>query len=198
MTLTGDWARALRILAGAPRAIPHALNVAVLREAHDLRRRMIEGIDSGAPAGKKFAPHSPLTLVVRKMRGFKGSKILVVTGALRGSIAVVSTGQGSAFVGVLRRRRHPSGKSAVDIAKIHEFGKTWTMPMTDRMRRFLFAAIKKAGLPPRPKAKGAPGVASITIRIPPRPFIGPVVASHDRAAMVARFREAIMEALTKL
>lgn len=197
-TFTGDWDKAMRILTGAPKVIPQALHQAVLQEAHEIRRKMVAGFDTGAPAGQKFAAHSPLTLAVRRMRGAKGSKIMVVSAALRNSISVVAVGQGAAFVGVLRTKRHKSGKSAVDIAKIHEYGKTWTMPMTPRMRRFLFAAMRKAGIPPRPRAKGAPGAASVTIRIPPRPFIGPVIAAHDREGMNARFAAAIAKALDRL
>lgn len=200
MTFSGDWNRAQRILAGAPKVIPRAIQQAVLQEAHDLRRKMIAGIDGGGPGGAKFAAHSPLTLVVRRMRGgagSRGSKILVASAALRNSISVVSVG-GGAFVGVLRTRRHSSGKSAVDIARIHEYGKTWTMPLTPRMRRFLFAAIRKAGLPPRPRAKGSVGASSITIRIPPRPFIGPVVATHNAEAFKRKVAEAITAAVRSL
>jgi hypothetical protein len=198
---SGDWNRAMRILQGAPKVLPRVVNEVVLQEAHDLRKKMVAGIDGGGPSGAKFTAHSPLTLVVRRMRrgpGSRGSKIMVASATLRNSISVISLGGGNAFVGVLRTKRHPSGKSAVDIARIHEYGKTWSMPLTARMRRFLFAAIRKAGLPPRPRAKGAAGASSITIRIPPRPFIGPVIATHDPAAFKARMAQAIAAAVKAL
>lgn len=195
---TGDWDKAVRVLLRAPAAIKTALDQAILREAHLLRAAMVKGIDSGAPGGQKFAGHSPLTLVVRRFRGFGGSKILVQSAALRNSITVAKVGS-VVFVGVLRRSRGKGGRSGADIARIHEEGRTFTRTLSPKARRFLFAAMRAAGLPRRARAKGAKGGGvTITVRIPPRPFIAPVVAAMDRDAMQKRITDAIRKAIASI
>jgi hypothetical protein len=190
MTLTGDWEKAFRLLSALPQRLKTTLNQGVLEEAHRIRDDIVKGIHRGAPGGKRFAPHSPLTLAVRKMRRFGGSKVMIQSAALVNSVAVIPVRPGVAFVGVRRK-----AKSGANIAHIHEFGRTFTVPFTSRMARFLFAAMKRAGIPPRPRAKGSKGAGSITIRIPARPYIGPVVKNLDRAAIRARFEARIRAVL---
>jgi hypothetical protein len=184
MQFTGDWQRAQQILATAAKRIDRALHQAILQEAHRIRADMVKGLVSGAPAGRRFAPHSPVTLLIRKGGGFGGSKVLVHRGDLLGSIVVVPLRPGAAFVGVKRR----SGKG-VDIARLHEFGKTYRM--RPGQRRFIFAHLRKAGI--KPVRRG--GGSTVTIRVPPRPFIGPIVESVNVQAMKRRIERAVMAAL---
>lgn len=196
---SGDWARALRILAKAPAAINAALNQATMREAHTLRGQMVRGIDSQAPAGKKFAAHSAITLAVRRFRGGKGSKILIASTTLRNRITVARIGS-AVFVGVLRRSRGKGGKSGADLARIHEEGRKFTRTLTPKARRFLFAALAAAGLR-RARVKKPPGSgAMVTIRvtIPARPFIGPIVQAMDLAAVRQRVIAAVSKAIASL
>lgn len=188
VALVGDWEKAFKLLREAPRRIEKALQQQVLKEAHMLREQMIGGIDAGGKP--KFKGHSPLSLVIRQFRGMGGSKVLIASGALRNSIVVVPVRPGVAFVGVRRR-----SKGKANLAHIHEFGRTWTMPFTDRMRRFLFAAMRSAGIQRRRSPRGAHGTGTITIRIPARPFIRPVVENIQMDAMRARFAAAIQAAL---
>lgn len=195
--------KALSVLEQLPGKLKKAQEKAVLQEAQFLRAKVIEGIDSGAPGGKPFAPHSPMTLAVRKARGFGGSKILVVRGGLRGSVVAISLGPGAAFVGV-----HSKSGAGVNIARIHEEGRTFTTTWTARQRRWFFVMMRKAGVPPRygpklppamRKARAAAGPTAITIRIPARPFIGPVLEKYATPDQLkARFTASVAATLGDL
>ncbi len=176
---TGEWKRAIKILESMPARLPKALDMAVAQEAQVVRNMMIRRID----AGEGMAPHSALTLAVRRASGFGGTKILIRSGTLRGSIKVVKF-SGGYFIGVKRGARGSTGrgkKSLVNIAKIHEEGRSWNQEITDRQRKFLFWALKEAGNPPRTKtSEGGGGMMRITI--PARPFIGPAIEEWDATA----------------
>lgn len=162
-----------------------AAQKAVLREAHYLRGQIVKNITSqGALAGRPFKPLSPGTILVRRFRGFGGGKILMVTGALRNSITVKKMSGGGAFVGVLRQSRSSSGTSLANVAEIHEFGAgPYQIIMTDRQRRFLMAALRTMGGPSGP-GKSSGGV--LIIKIPARPFIGPVVEKFAKPEAVKK------------
>lgn len=163
--VTGDWEEAVRVLERAEKQIGPAVERALAQEAQALRGLMVEHIDTGA-----FRPHAPATLFLRRATGGgKGSKVLIASGALRSSFRVVKLAGGGVFVGVLRTNSTGRGQTRRgNVAMIQEFGANITV--TPRMRRFLHAKLRKAGAPPPP-----PGAARVTIRIPPRPFVGPVI-----------------------
>lgn len=170
---TGDWKRALEKLKKIEKEAARALQRAILAEAHVIRGEMVGGIDSGAG----FAPHAPATPYLRRATGRgKGSKVLIASAAMRNSITVVPIPGGGAFVGVHRSAR----KGRIRIAQIQEGGATITV--TPRMRRFLHAMLRKAGAP---RLTGG-GAAVATIRIPPRPFIGPIVEKHRNSGELQR------------
>ena len=83
--LVGDWSKAKQILGNAT-ALKQAINYAVLQEAHQARRDVIKGITAQAPGGKQFEPLSAMTLALRRARGFRGRKALLVTAGLRNSV----------------------------------------------------------------------------------------------------------------
>jgi hypothetical protein len=144
--MIGDWAEMARIARTMQARFKRALEVAVMQEAQMLRGFIVKGIASQAPGGQAFQPISPLTRALRKVLGGAGSKALIATGALRGSITVtrVASAEPKAFVGVLRNAKSKGGKSLANIAEIHEFGAS--IRKTDRMRRFLHAVARQAGL----------------------------------------------------
>lgn len=187
---TGDWAAMAKIARTMSARFKHALEVAVMQEAQFLRGLIVKGIASGAPGGRAFSPLSPLTIALRKVLGGAGSKPLIATGALRGSITVtrVASSEPKAFVGVLRNAKSKGGKSLANIAEIHEFGAN--IRRTEKMNRFLHAMARRAGLGKESMQGG--GVASKSggkagvIRIPARPFIGPVVEKYARPEDVRR------------
>lgn len=193
INLGPEWERALAHLEALKKATPAALQTAIVQDAHFLRGEIIKGIDSQAPAGKPFVAHSPITVAVRQMRGFSGTKILIgPTGSLRGGVTVFPLPDGGAFVGVHRSARSKDGKSLVRIAQIHEEGRDWEQQRTAKQRRFLFAAMKRAGITPEPRGGGT----TVKMRIPARPFIGPIVEElGTQEKVTARVAERLKDLL---
>lgn len=198
-----DWEKAAAALALTEK-LDEIAQKAVLQEAHFFRKKMIEGFTNEGPEGTKWAPLSPLTLAVRQFLGFSGTKILQVTGDLRNSISVVPITGGGAFVGVSRNVSRKDGQDPVNLALEHEQGRTYRVTMNAKSRRFLFAAIAKAGLQrpaaPRSPGKSGGGPVTITVRIPARPFIGPVVERYGapeavQASVAARMARMLGGAL---
>ena len=166
---TGDWARARRLLTAAPQRLQAAIGTAVCQEAHALRNEIVQGLTRQAPGGEPLKPPSPLTIAARELEGFGGTKALIVRGDLRNSITVFVQGD-EAFIGVSRSARSKDGASMVDLAKLHEFGGAPVIiPMTPKMRRFLFALLRQAGKEPT----GGSGRGVIVVQVPARPFLRP-------------------------
>jgi len=158
----GSWGRARASLSGGGARMRRAIDVAVLQEAHLLRREIVEGLRKGS---KNFEPLSPLTLAARRLAGFRGSKALIRTGELRNSISVVKR-PGKVFVGVPRK----SGERLVRVAEIQEFGtQPFIIPITPKMRRYLAVLFKEAGIQRRGGGGGGAGV--VVVQIPARPFL---------------------------
>lgn len=170
MRQSGDWALARRLLARGPARLKGAIGVALRQEAQLLRKQIVDGLTNQAPGGQPILPLAATTLAARKLKGFGGTKALLRRGDLRGSITVVVEGD-QTFVGIKRGARGRGGQGAADVAQIHEFGAgPFVIPLTPRMRRFLFAVLRKSGAEPRAEG-GGKGV--VVIRIPPRPFLRP-------------------------
>jgi hypothetical protein len=184
VTKVGDWSLARRILTSASRRFKDAIDKAVLQEAQFFRTKIVEGLREGAPGGQAFAALAPTTLAIRRFRGFKGTKPLVVRGDLRNSIAVVKQADG-VFVGVLRTAKGKSGQSLANIAATHEFGsRAIAVKLTPKARRFLHAAFRSAGLDAPDADRKTRGIA--VIRIPARPFLRPVFEEHGKPEDVSR------------
>ena len=166
---TGEWARARRLLTAAPQRLQAAIGTAVRQEAHALRNEIVQGLTSQAPGGETLKPPSPLTIAARQLEGFGGSKSLIVRGDLRNSITVFVQGD-EAFIGVSRSARSKDGAAMVDVAKLNEFGgPPVIIPITPKMRRFLFALLRQAGKEPT----GGSGRGVIVVQVPARPFLRP-------------------------
>jgi hypothetical protein len=185
----GQWPLARRILAGG-RRVKEAIDKALLQEAQFFRTKIVEGLREQAPGGQPFAPLAPTTLAIRRFRGFKGTKALMVRGDLRNSITVVKQ-PGGVFVGVLRTARGKGGQSLVNVAAVHEFGsRPITIKLTPKARRFLHAAFRAAGLDA--PAADRPGTGIAVIKVPARPFLRPVFEKYGEAEEVAkRFLERV-------
>ena len=187
---TGDWARARRLLTAAPQRLQAAIGTAVRQEAHALRNEIVQGLTSQAPGGETLKPPSPLTIAARQLEGFGGSKALIVRGDLRNSITVIVQGD-EAFIGISRSARSKDGASMVDLAKLHEFGGAPVIiPMTPKMRRFLFALLRQAGKEPT----GGSGRGVIVVQVPARPFLRPAFDKFREGAS-KRFLERVAKEL---
>ena len=187
---TGDWARARRLLTAAPQRLRAAIGTAVRQEAHALRNDIVQGLTSQAPGGEPLKPPSPLTIAARQLEGFGGSKALIVCGDLHNSITVIVQGD-EAFIGVSRSARSKDGASMVDLAKLHEFGgPPVIIPITPKMRRFLFALLRKAGKEPT----GGGGRGVIVVQVPARPFLRPAFDKFREGAS-RRFLERVAREL---
>ncbi|MFP2958492.1 phage virion morphogenesis protein [Myxococcus stipitatus] len=187
---TGDWARARRLLTAAPQRLQAAIGTAVRQEAHALRNEIVQGLTSQAPGGEPLKPPSPLTIAARQLEGFGGTKALIVRGDLRNSITVFVHGD-EAFIGVSRSARSKDGASMVDLAKLHEFGgPPVIIPMTPKMRRFLFALLRQAGKEPT----GGSGRGVIVVQVPARPFLRPAFDKFRKGAS-KRFLERVAKEL---
>lgn len=187
---TGEWARARRLLTAAPQRLQAAIGTAVRQEAHALRNEIVQGLTSQAPGGETLKPPSPLTIAARQLEGFGGSKALIVRGDLRNSITVIVQGD-EAFIGVSRSARSKDGASMVDLAKLHEFGGAPVIiPMTPKMRRFLFALLRQAGKEPT----GGSGRGVIVVQVPARPFLRPAF-DRFREGASRRFLERVAREL---
>lgn len=187
---TGDWARARRLLTAAPQRLQAAVSAAVRQEAHALRNEIVQGLTSQAPGGETLKPPSPLTIAARQLEGFGGSKALIVRGDLRNSITVIVQGDED-FIGVSRSARSKDGAAMVDIAKLNEFGgPPVVIPITPKMRRFLFALLRQAGKEPT----GGSGRGVIVVQVPARPFLRPAFDKFREGAS-RRFLERVAREL---
>jgi phage gpG-like protein len=187
---TGDWARARRLLTAAPQRLQAAIGTAVRQEAHALRNEIVQGLTSQSPGGEPLKPPSPLTIAARELEGFGGTKALIVRGDLRNSITVIVQGD-EAFIGVSRSARSKDGASMVDLAKLHEFGgPPVIIPITPKMRRFLFALLRQAGKEPT----GGSGRGVIVVQVPARPFLRPAFDKFREGAS-RRFLERVAREL---
>jgi len=175
----GGWQQAQRILRAGPARFRRAVDRAVLQEAQLYKKEIVRGLTSGRPGGKTLEPLSPTTLATRRARGMRGSKPLIARGDLRRSITVVKGPFGGAFVGVLRSARGSDGQSLVNVAAVHELGKTVVVRLTPTSRRFLMMILREAGIEP---GGGGGGTGIAVIRIPARPFLRPVFDKLSKGA----------------
>jgi hypothetical protein len=189
VTQVGDWKIARKLLSAAADRVSAAAETAVLQEAHFFRGKIVEGLREQAPGGQPIAPPAATTLAVRQLRGFRGEKSLLVRGDLRNAITITRV-PGGVLVGVLRTAKNREGKSLLNIAERNEHGgRPIVLQLTEKARRFLHAAFRKAELPP--KTGSGVGLAILTVRA--RPFIGPVFERYGQPAEVQRrfFRRVI-------
>lgn len=192
---TGDWDRAARALGGLTTRVLAAKDAALADEGQFYRAKIVAGITSQAPGGKQFKPLSLHTLAIRRALGFGGTKALIRTGDLRGSVTSSPAGPGGVFVGVLYRARGGDGRSMADIAKLNEFGGAIRTRLTKARLRFLRGVLRKARSPV-PRSSGRLETDDmIILHIPPRPFLQPVFDMYSGARGAARFAARVSQKL---
>ena len=192
MKLTGDWALARRLLAGAGARVAWSIDAAVREEALRLQREIVLGLRNQAPGGRPIRPLAPTTLAKRQMRRFRGTKALIDRGDLLRSITT-EVKDGVAFVGVSRKARTRDGSALVDVAARNELGAApVAIPLTPKSRRFLFALLAQAtGL----GGGGGPRVpGAVVVRTPARPFLRPAF-ERSRKGAAERFLRRVAKGL---
>ena len=179
MTVTGPWgevSRKLRLLQERE-VFKAAYRKAVLREAARLRGLMVEAFTKSGPKGHKWEHLATLTQLISRAEGKGDRRPLMDTGELRNAHTVVEEND-VIFVGVHRRARSRLNKSMMNIAKVHEYGVgPFTIPVTDGIRKFfmwLFIATDGQVMPLKKST------TTITVRIPPRPWIGPIWKDEEQ------------------
>lgn len=177
---TGDWELAERILAATPRELERAIGKAVHQEALHFERLVKLRLQAGPPP-----PLSPWTVAGRKTGSGKGGdKPLNASGDMLGSISVVpnSVGESEKFIGIPRAATGHGG-NVMNLADIHEFGRSITVRFTPKMRRFLFGVLLK-NLPAGGGGSSGSGTGKrfLVIRIPARPFIVPAFEEGAKEA----------------
>ena len=180
---TGPWAQVARLLSTAPQRVQAAVDKAVLQEAQFLRTKIVEGLREQAPGGQPFLPLAPTTLAIRRLRGFSGTKALIVQGDLRNAITVTKSGD-EVLIGVLRTAKSRTGQALVDIAALNEHGsRPIPIALTPKARAFLHLAFRRAGLDA--PHQDHPGTGLAVLQIPPRPFFAPVFDKYAQPSDVA-------------
>jgi hypothetical protein len=176
---TGDWALARRLLVGGAARLRGAIQSAVRQEAQVLRKGIVEGLTNQAPGGAPIAPLAKTTLAARALKKFGGTKALLRRGDLRNSVTAVVE-DFEAFVGILRKARGRGGKPLANVAELNEFGfGPIVIPITPKMRRFLFLLFRTAGVAP---SGGGGQRGAVVVRIPARPFLRPAFEAFKRGA----------------
>lgn len=157
-----------------------AQHIAVQQEAQMFRGKVIRAFTtSGRSNGKKWPKNSPSTIAQKG-----SSKPLIDTGDLRNSIVAIPAGRNRAFVGVSSKKRTKDGERLVDIAEVHEFGRTIAIRVTQKMFNYVMAQLSQNG-GKRRKGTGQfkPGSVLI-IKIPERSFLRATADAHFTAAKV--------------
>ena len=182
--LDGDWEGAKRVMMRAPSRARKAIDRGLGLAGHYMVQQIVQGMRDLKPP---LAASTTRTRRLKGGRGARGTKPLIKTGELRNSITVVR-GTGEVFVGV------PASSGKFRLAAIHENGATFMLRLTDKMRAFLFGVLFK-----NRTSSGRTGLLKfgiVFVRIPPRPFIGPVMdnVEHQHAAL-ALFEKTVAKAL---
>lgn len=167
--LTGDWDKLNNLL--NPERLQKKLHQATARVGNYGVSEIKKGIVSGAPAGEKFTPLSPMTIENRKKRHGKAStRPLIDNGDLVGSITYAIPNPDTVFIGVKKTAK--GGADQANIAAVHEFG--CTIPVTPKMRAYMHYQ----GVHLKPTTQ--------YINIPPRPFLSPIFNSNEFREKIAK------------
>jgi len=158
-----------RLMVGA---INRAVSTVIAHEAFRLSNEIKTGLIEQRPGGKKIRPLKRTTILLRGIRtgdGKPGTKALIHSGSMVDSVTAKKRNRFHYTAGVHRNARSKDGKSLSNIAAIHEGGtKTYTVTVTEKMRRFSFV-LMKFGILRAPWRVGQ----ELRRKIPARPWLGP-------------------------
>ena len=193
IVLTGDWAKLIARYKSTAGGMHGAIEKALHQEGEFYVKKIVNGIESKAPAGKPFIPLKQSTINTRKALGFRSAKPLKESKDLINSVGY-KVRDYVLFVGVLAESRRKDGKDAVKLANIHEFGHgPILIKVTPAMRAFLAINVFKNDLQQTKNKKSGTGV--IVVNIPARPFLGPIYERYAEGTGVKRLYGRIIENL---
>lgn len=192
---SGDWAEAEKLLRNLKRTskLMSGIIASEARAAAKLVQRNLKS--RGKLTGTTWPRLRPLT---RKLK--KSKRMLQETGALHDAITATKVDGDKWFIGVTSTAQHKGkggGISLVKLAQVHEEGATIVQVWSPKQARAFFALLAKAGRSRVSRSKAAvarrsatrrrglkalgrkaehqAGGLTVVIRIPPRPFVGPVL-----------------------
>ena len=163
--LIGPWGQTGKDLSSAKKKkMIRAFLIAARPYARVLRNMIKKGYKSAKP------PLAASTILARKQSGRGGRKPLFVSGDMRNSVSVVKEDD-ALFVGIHRNKKGHGG-NMVNLATLHEFGKTFAAPATRRSKAFLTAMFRN------PKILKSTAKFFV-ITIPARPVFGPAFKNFE-------------------
>ncbi len=163
-------------------SINRVVSTVLSREAFLLANGMKTGLIAQRPGGKKIRALKRSTILLRGSRikggGSPGTKALIASGSMVNSVTAKRKNKFHYTAGVHRNARSKDGKSLADLAAIHEGGtKSYTVTVTEKMRRFSFV-LMKIGILHAPWKVGQ----ELRRKIPPRPWLGPAHEEWEKDA----------------
>ncbi|MCP4568956.1 MAG: hypothetical protein GY841_15380 [FCB group bacterium] len=167
-----------RLMVGS---INRAVSTVLAHEAFRLSNGIKTGLIEQRPGGKQIRPLKRSTILLRGIRtggGKPGTKALIHSGAMVNSVTAKRRNRFHYTAGVHRNARSKDGKSLSNIAAIHEGGtKTYTVTVTEKMRRFSFV-LMKFGILRAPWRIGQ----QLKRKIEARPWLGPAHEEWEKEA----------------
>jgi len=115
------------------------------QEAFALSNEMKVGLIEQRPGGRPIRKLSRTTILLRGLRtgGNPGTKALIDSASMVNSVNARKVSMYHYTAGVHRNVRSKDGKKLANIAAIHEYGtKSYTITVTEKMRRFSFVLMK--------------------------------------------------------
>jgi hypothetical protein len=162
--LYGDWGKFDTTMRRAMGMMSAAMDAGIKAAADLARKELVRGVERGSPGGQRLRPPSRGTLLARRMAGISGTRALISTGRVYGSMEVMREGLHRYRVGV------PSRNGLAEVARLHEHGAgPFYVRITPKMMAYLAAAGILNG-----DGRSGSGRGYAVIRIPARPVFAPM------------------------
>lgn len=216
---SGDWVEVEKLLRNLKRT-SRLMDKIIATEARAAAKLVQRNLKSrGKLTGTTWPRLRPLT---RKLK--KSKKMLQETGALHDAITATKVEGSKWFIGITSTAQHKGkggGLALAKLARVHEEGATIVQVWSPKQARAFFALLSKAGRTRVSRSKAAvarragarrrglkalgrkaehqPGGLTVVIRIPARPFIGPVLDVlyiNAQSVVEKRIMERLVSALT--
>lgn len=177
VTRTGDWARMQHVLRGVATKSGGIIDDSIRAEAELAAAKVRENIDSGgALGGERWPELSTTTLAISP----SARPLLGKHGEMRDAVKAHKLRKGIFMVGIARGTLSRSGVDLSLVGAVHESGAQLTVSWTPKRLRMFWGLVGKfldrRDKPYRRPRKGTSGTKTTVVRIPPRPFLRPMLA----------------------